>query len=198
MIMMLAFLIFCYLCGAIPFAYIVVRIARGIDIRTVGSGNVGATNAARILGKWGFISVFTLDMLKGLLPLLLVRSVYGESLFLLICTVAIVFGHIYTVFLNFKGGKGVATAAGVYFALAPAELWIALAVFVLVVLLTKMVSAGSVVAAGAMGIIIWIMNDWLALQIFTTIMVLFVIWKHRTNISRILNGTENKIGKKVA
>ena len=108
-----------YFIGSIPFAYIIVKLVKKIDIRTVGSGNAGATNAARVLGKWGFISVFLLDAFKGFLPVFISRHYYGESIITLVVAAVVVLGHTYTVFLGFKGVKGLATGAGVFLALAP-------------------------------------------------------------------------------
>lgn len=185
-----------YFIGAIPFAYIIVKLVKNIDIRTVGSGNAGATNAARVLGKWGFISVFILDALKGFLPVFISLHYYGETFITLVVAAVVVLGHTYTVFLGFKGGKGVATGAGVFLALAPIEIGIALIVFLIVFLATKMVSAGSILGALALLISVCIMSSWFALKVLTAVIVFFVIFKHRSNIVRILKGEENRFVKK--
>lgn len=186
-----------YFLGAIPFAYIIVRLVKKIDIRTVGSGNAGATNAARVLGKWGFISVFILDCLKGFLPVFVSLHYYGESAVTLIAAATVVLGHTYTVFLGFNGGKGVAAGAGVFMALAPIEAAAAVLVFIAVFLITRMVSAGSILGALALLVSVIVMSDWQALKILTAVIVFFVIFKHRSNIVRILKGEENKfLGKK--
>lgn len=186
----------CYLAGSIPSAYVVVKAVRGIDIRTVGSGNVGATNAARVLGKWGFISVFLMDMLKGLIPVILVKQYFPQTTFLLICAMTVVLGHTYTIFLKFKGGKGVATAVGIFIALAPVDILIAAVVFGLLVYIFKMVSLGSVVAAVWLSASVALRSDWMTLKIFTAVIAALVIFKHRSNIGRIIRGEENKIGKR--
>lgn len=185
-----------YFIGAIPFAYIIVKLVKNIDIRTVGSGNAGATNAARVLGKWGFISVFILDALKGFLPVFISYYFYGETVITLVVAAVVVLGHTYTVFLGFKGGKGVATGAGVFLALVPIEIGIALIVFIIVFLATKMVSAGSILGSLALLISVCIMSSWFALKVLTAVIVFFVIFKHRSNIVRILKGEENRFVKK--
>lgn len=185
-----------YFIGSIPFAYIIVKLVKKIDIRTVGSGNAGATNAARVLGKWGFISVFLLDALKGFLPVFISLHYYGQTMITLIVAAVVVLGHTYTVFLGFKGGKGVATGAGVFLALAPAEIGIGLVVFIIVFLATKMVSAGSILASITLLIAVCLMSNWFALKVLTAVIVFFVIFKHRSNIVRIIKGEENKFVRK--
>lgn len=185
-----------YFIGSIPFAYIIVKLVKKIDIRTVGSGNAGATNAARVLGKWGFISVFLLDALKGFLPVFISLHYYGQTMITLIVAAVVVLGHTYTVFLGFKGGKGVATGAGVFLALAPAEIGIGLVVFVIVFLATKMVSAGSILASITLLIAVCLMSNWFALKVLTAVIVFFVIFKHRSNIVRIIKGEENRFVRK--
>lgn len=185
-----------YFIGSIPFAYIIVKLVKKIDIRTVGSGNAGATNAARVLGKWGFISVFLLDALKGFLPVFISLHYYGQTMITLIVAAVVVLGHTYTVFLGFKGGKGVATGAGVFLALAPAEIGIGLVVFIIVFLATKMVSAGSILASITLLIAVCLMSNWFALKVLTAVIVFFVIFKHRSNIVRIIKGEENKFKRK--
>lgn len=185
-----------YFIGAIPFAYIIVKLVKKIDIRTVGSGNAGATNAARVLGKWGFISVFVLDALKGFIPVFISLYFYGQTIVTLVTAAVVVLGHTYTVFLGFKGGKGVATGAGVFLALAPVEIGIGLIVFIIVFLATKMVSAGSILGSLTLLIAVCAMSDWFALKVLTAVIVFFVIFKHRSNIVRIIKGEENRFVRK--
>lgn len=185
-----------YFIGAIPFAYIIVKLVKKIDIRTVGSGNAGATNAARVLGKWGFISVFVLDTLKGFIPVFISLHFYGQTIITLVTAAVVVLGHTYTVFLGFKGGKGVATGAGVFLALAPVEIGIGLIVFIIVFLATKMVSAGSILGSLTLLIAVCAMSDWFALKVLTAVIVFFVIFKHRSNIVRIIKGEENRFVRK--
>lgn len=192
----IALILLAYFMGSIPFAYIIVRAVKGVDIRTVGSGNAGATNAARVLGKWGFVSVFILDLLKGFIPVFLALKLLGTSPLTLLVGLTAILGHTYTVFLSFKGGKGVATAAGVFLAIAPSETAIALAVFIIVFLVTRMVSAGSIFAAAVLFVSVCFISGWPLLKVFTGLVAAFVIFKHRSNIKRILNGTENKFQRK--
>ena len=186
-----------YLGGAIPFGYIVGRM-RGVDIRTVGSKNIGATNVYRSVGHgWGFL-VFALDFAKGVLPALLcslfLATRGGSYAHLPLCAgVASVLGHTFTVFMRFRGGKGVATAFGVFMALAPYPSLLAFAVFVLTVWLSHYISLGSILAAVTLGVAVWFFPASLALRVIACVIALFVILKHRSNISRIVNGCENRI-----
>lgn len=189
--MKLLLLLICYLIGAVPTAYLLVKRVKGIDIRTVGSGNVGATNAARVLGKWGFFAVFAVDMLKGFIPIWFMGKFYPEIV--LFAAVAVLLGHTYTVFLNFKGGKGVATAVGIFLALAPTSLAIAAVCFAVVLYVSRIVSLSSITAATVLAASVVLTDTTFALKIFTIIIAVFVIYKHRSNISRIMKGEENKI-----
>lgn len=197
MIYYLLILIISYFCGAIPFSYLLVRWIKGVDIRDVGSGNVGATNAGRVLGKWGFIAAFLLDMSKAFIPLFIFLNYLEiDNTLILVSAVCIIIGHTYTVFLRFKGGKGVATGVGIFLALSPFNLFIVIVIFLVVIGIFRMVSLGSVTAALSLGILVWLRTDWLGFQIFTTLVVLFVIFKHRSNIKRIIEGNESKIGER--
>lgn len=184
-------LIICYLVGSVPTAYLLVKKLKGVDIRTVGSGNVGATNAARILGKWGFAAVFSADMLKGFIPVWITGMLYPDVV--LIAAVLVVLGHTYTVFLNFKGGKGVATAVGVFLALAPVPLGVAAVAFGVVFYVGRMVSLSSITAAAVLAAAVVLMDTPVSLKIFTVVIAAFVIYKHRTNINRIMKGEETKV-----
>jgi len=195
---LLYIIIICYNIGSIPTAFILVNKLKGIDIRTVGSGNVGASNAGRILGKWGFATVLIIDTLKGFIPAIILKLMYGESDFVIFGALAVIFGHTFTIFLDFKGGKGVATGLGVFLALAPIPVAIAAGVFGVVIFFSRMISLSSIFAAITLGSSIWFFTDWANLKYFTVYVAGMVIVLHRTNISRILKGTENKIGKKSA
>lgn len=187
-----------YLIGAIPFSYLIVKLVKGVDIRTLGSGNVGATNVGRILGFKGFLIAFLLDMMKSYIPLIILKYYFGfNAEYLLIFGVIAILGHTFTVFLNFKGGKGVATAVGVYLAVSPISLGIAFIVFIIVVGLWRMVSLGSIVAGLSLMFAIFYIEHSNIIKIFTALLVIFVIYKHKENIKRIINGTEKKIGERV-
>lgn len=193
--------------GSIPFGFLVAKV-RGIDIRSVGSGNIGATNAMRVLGKPAGITVLLLDAFKGYvavqwlilaLPPLLGPGPEAMGHLRVVAGIFAVLGHNYTCWLKFKGGKGIATTAGVYLALAPWALLVGLIVFLLVVALTRYVSAGSISAAVALPVTVWIMHpDELFLNIVTTALGALAIYKHKSNIQRLMAGTENRLGQKKA
>ena len=195
-----------YLLGSIPTGFLVAR-AKGVDIRTVGSGNIGATNAFRVLGKAAGTAVLIADGLKGyaacawvcdaLLRLFNVPAAEFET-YRTAAGVAAVLGHNYTCWLWFKGGKGIATTAGVYFALAPLAVGIALGTWIVVCLATRFVSIASLAAAVALPTAVWLTKDSVFLGLVTTGLGLLAIFKHKTNIQRLLSGTENRFrfGKK--
>ena len=191
-----------YLLGSIPFGYLMAR-AKGIDIRKVGSGNIGATNAMRVLGKPAGICVLLLDAAKGFgavwLGMWLMTKyhaqVQGET-WQIVAGIAAVLGHNYTCWLKFKGGKGIATTAGVYLALAPWALFTALIVFILALLLSRIVSVASMSAAVALPVAVWLLPHSILLGVVSTALGALAIYKHKSNIQRIMNGTENRLGKK--
>jgi glycerol-3-phosphate acyltransferase PlsY len=203
-----------YLVGSIPFG-LIVGLAKGVDPRTGGSGNIGATNVARLLGKRWFFVVFTLDMCKSLVPMLIASAIahripeeqrdWTIYLLWLLVGFAAVLGHMYSVFLKFKGGKGVATSAGVmlglwpYFTLPGA---IAIGVFLIVFFMWRYISLGSIIGAATVPIaylLIGRARGWpvfesqLPLVIFSVIMAGLIIYKHRANIARLRAGTENRM-----
>jgi len=207
-----------YLLGSIPTGFLVAK-AKGIDIRSVGSGNIGATNTFRMVGKTAGIFVLIVDAAKGfaacflgglICAYLFPQYIFGNSdadsmarafvllkRFGIIAGIFAVLGHNYTCWLKFKGGKGIATTAGVYLALAPLALGIALAVFILAILLTRYVSVGSIAGAIALPTAVWILPQHnLFLGIVTTALGALAIYKHRSNIKRLMQGTESRLGKK--
>ncbi|MCL2064708.1 MAG: glycerol-3-phosphate 1-O-acyltransferase PlsY [Candidatus Cloacimonetes bacterium] len=201
-------LIMAYLVGSIPFAFIYGKVFKKIDIRQHGSGNVGATNVLRVFGTKAGLIVLFLDIFKGFFPVCIMLmliplwsiSIVGEGgyewLPVLVGIFAIL-GHTFSMFLSFKGGKGVATSAGVFLALCPLNFLGAILFFMLVVFLTKYVSLGSILAIIALMISNFMFFDLnIYVKIFTLIMAIFIIYTHRTNIKRLLNGTENKISFK--
>lgn len=196
-----------YLIGSIPTGFLVAK-AKGIDIRSVGSGNIGATNAMRVLGKPAGIFVLLMDALKGYAACTwFVALVFNGfkvapeqvATLQIIAGIGAVLGHNYTCWLKFKGGKGIATTAGVYLALAPWAVLVALAVFILAVLFTKYVSVGSIAAAVALSVTVWVMTPHnLLLGIVTTALGVLAIYKHKGNLQRLRAGTENRLGQKKA
>lgn len=188
------YLILSYLCGSIPFGYIIAKTFKKTDIRKQGSGNTGATNVYRTISKpLGILTLF-LDLLKGFVPVYLV-SLTNPSTYWIVILVALatILGHIFTVFLNFKGGKGVATACGAFLAMNPLAVLICFVSFVIVLVIFKYVSLASIVAAILLPISLYLLNSLSELVIFSCIISLLVIIRHISNIKRLLNGTENKI-----
>jgi len=191
--------VFAYLLGSIPTGFIFGKM-KGIDIRKIGSGNVGATNALRILGTKIGIVTLLIDILKGFLAIYLGKIFVGEpsQIILIILGISVILGHIFTIFLKFKGGKGVATSTGVFLALIPIPLLISLAVFVIAVWLSKYVSLGSILASVTLlltELIINLRNSFadLPLLIFVFLISLFIIVRHKSNIKRIIAGNENRL-----
>ncbi len=206
---LIAVIICSYLLGSIPFGYILVRTFQGVDVRSVGSGNIGATNVARSGGKKLAVATFLLDAFKGWLPVFVVlhRPEIADAVALSLTTVGTIaafsalVGHMYTVWLRFKGGKGVATGLGVFLALAPAAALLALAIFTTLVLVTRYVSLASIVATAAFpAIICWLERDRFspAALLLTSAAAFLVIFRHRQNIGRLWTGTESRVGARKA
>lgn len=190
-----------YLIGSIPASYLIAWYGFGVDLKRVGSGNVGATNAMRSIGPRAGIPAAFLDIAKGTIAVLTAGWILPSggplgSLGLgVACGVAAVLGHTYTLFLGFAGGKGVATGAGVFLALAPMPLLCCLVVFLVVTRFTRYVSLGSIVAALSLPgwILLFSPTDRTALVIISTGMALFIVHRHRANIARLRAGTEAKV-----
>lgn len=206
------YIVLAYLIGSVPFGYLAGKI-NGVDLREHGSHNIGATNAVRVLGKkWG-IPVFICDFLKGFLPLWWVKLQLGGDVaalsegqmgLLLGTMLALVLGHTFTCFLHFRGGKGVATMAGCLVAFQPCVAMAAVGVFVVVLALSRYVSLSSMLAGVAMvaaAVVVYTEDgrvtaaEGMALGMLSLILVL-VVWKHRSNIVRICRGTESKVFSK--
>jgi len=196
-----------YLLGSIPFGYILVRIVRGEDIRLIGSGNIGATNVARKSPALGVLTLL-LDALKGsaavALAYLLSGAVgigptpYGLMSLAALCAVL---GHVFPIWLKFRGGKGVATGLGSFLMIAPTAVLIAAAVFLVVVLASRYVSLGSILAVAAFPVLVWILHQYGGVRtalLFMTGASLLIIAKHHDNIRRLTTGTEHKLGSKAA
>lgn len=193
-----------YLMGSFPTAYLVGKLIRGIDIREHGSGNVGATNTLRVLGTgWGIL-VLVIDIAKGYGAMLVAWKLFtfmgivSPSFGLLMVALSAILGHVFTCFLNFKGGRGVATAAGVFLFLMPIQLLLALGVFIITVAITRYVSLGSIIAAISLFLFeLWtnLINNFASWQFLIAVIavVLFIIVKHKPNMQRLAEGTENQI-----
>jgi glycerol-3-phosphate acyltransferase PlsY len=192
-----------FLVGSIPFGFIAGKM-RGVDLREAGSGNIGATNTERVLGKRAGYTVLALDVIKGLLPVLAARSLFGlSSSWVVAIGLCAVLGHIYSPFVRFRGGKGVATSIGVLFGLSPLVAAVTVIVFVAAVALTRYVSVGSIAGAVTQAILFWVvmrgpMAEVLPYRLFGLFVGFFVIVRHRANIQRLMRGEENRYGKKAA
>jgi len=184
-----------YLLGSIPSSFIAGKIARNIDIRQYGSGNAGATNVLRVLGLKAAIPVFLADVLKGVLATLIGRWMVGETGAALAGFAAIV-GHNWPVFLNFRGGKGIATSFGVLLVLFPLISFILFVAGVIVIAITKYVSLGSITAAVLFPILLAIFGYGWKIVLFGVAVGGLALYRHRSNISRLLEGRENKLGQK--
>lgn len=192
-----------YLLGSIPFGYLLVRIFRKADIRSTGSGNIGATNVARSGAKGLGILTLALDLCKGLAAVLLARHFAPgapglPSDLAMGAAVAAVLGHVFPVWLGFRGGKGVATALGVFFGIGPLVALAALAVFVVTLVFTRLVSLASIIAAVLVPVFaLLLMPDRSPLFVGGFIFIaLVVVLKHHSNIARLKQGTEHKLGEK--
>jgi glycerol-3-phosphate acyltransferase PlsY len=202
-----------YLLGSIPFGYILVRVIRGEDVRHVGSGNIGATNVARKSPALG-IATLALDALKGFLAVTVALAIslqlqvsvaagnlpshvaYWQNLLPALAAVCAIVGHMFPVWLKFKGGKGVATGVGSFLALAPKAVVIALLIFVAVVALSRYVSLGSIAATAAFPAMVWLLYRYKAGPLVMAAVLaaaILIIYRHKENIRRLLAGTEHRL-----
>ena len=188
-----ALLILSYLVGAIPIGFLLVLKLKGIDIRTIGSGNVGSTNVSRAAGPLLGRIVFCLDVLKGLVPPVAAQLLHLDSVWVVLAGLASIVGHVYSVFLNFKGGKGIATSAGVLVGLAPAVFCLEIVIFIGGYMASSMISVGSVLAALALpfAMFLFFPHDKPRLA-FAIVAGGLAIYRHRENLQRLRNGTEPK------
>ena len=193
-----------YLLGAIPTGFIIGKLTKKIDIREFGSGNVGAANAFRVLGIIPGIMTLIIDIAKGLICASIIATYFHRgcsdqfyNLFQIIAGTSSIIGHNWTIFLDFKGGKGVATSAGVFLAIAPIPILLCVAVWGICALITRYISLSSMIAAISLPIFIVIFNFRIGNLVFGIIAAVFVVIRHKGNIERLLHGTENRIGKKV-
>ena len=194
--------IIAYLVGSIPFGYLIVRSKVGADIRETGSGGTGATNVSRRAGKTAGVLTLLLDALKGSAAVLLARVIAGPNAEWLItaAAIAVIVGHIFPVWLGFRGGKGVATGVGVFLVLAPIALLCAGVLFVAIVAATRYVSLGSMVAAATIPLFVWLQSvfvvpvaDLRPLLTAAIVGAALIIYAHRANVGRLAHGTESQI-----
>jgi acyl phosphate:glycerol-3-phosphate acyltransferase len=185
--------LFAYLLGSVPTGFILGSLA-GVDVRKTGSGNVGATNVARVVGKRHGILTLVADIAKGFIPIAVAFSLGLTPTATAFVGIAAFLGHLYPVFLRFQGGKGVATALGVFLGLGPWATLVLMAIFVLVVLATRVVSLSSIVAAAFAPIVFWFFFHSPILTGTSLFIAVLIILRHRGNIQRLLLGTEPRLG----
>jgi glycerol-3-phosphate acyltransferase PlsY len=188
-----AVLVVAYLLGSIPFSYIVARL-RGVDVRTVGSGNVGATNVMRNVGRGPGIVAFALDFLKGSAATMLARAVEPAGVLPALAAATAVVGHVCPVWLGFRGGKGVATGAGAFMPIAPLATVAGLLSFAGTLAATRYVSVASLVGSAALAVTAFVRTGPSAVAWSATAMAVLILWKHRGNLRRIRQGTESRVG----
>ena len=199
MLALLGFLIAAYVLGSTPTSFWVGKGIYGVDLRNEGSGNLGATNTYRVLGWKAAIPVFVVDVMKGWVPVWWFPRLAGtgDAGWAIAFGAAAVLGHVFSFWVGFRGGKGVATSAGVLGALAPVSVAAGLVAWVLVILVTRMVSAGSIAAAVTAPVAAAVAPGVpRSVTVFLAVLGLFIVWAHRSNIKRILAGTEARIGRK--
>jgi len=183
-----------YILGAIPTGYWLGLAWKGVDVRTQGSGNLGATNVFRVLGKGPGVVTLLLDIIKGIIPVVVARYFFPEQPgWALAAGLLAILGHTTSPFVRFRGGKGVATSAGAFAALLPGPTAIALGVFIVTFWLSRYVSLSSMLAAAALMVAAFFWPATRALQIASAAIAVFVMWTHRANIQRLRTGTENRI-----
>ena len=182
-----------YLIGSIPFGYLIVRGRIGADIRQTGSGGTGATNVSRRAGKAAGVVTLVLDALKGAAAVFVASRLTQNDWIVAAAAIAVIVGHIFPVWLGFRGGKGVATGAGVFLVLAPIAVLCAGVVFLAIVFATRYVSLGSMVGAATIPLFVWLQSDSRPLLIAAGLGALLIAFAHRGNIGRLAHGTEARI-----
>ena len=190
--MVVVLMIVAYILGSIPNALWIGKVFKGIDVREHGSKNTGSTNAARVLGAKLGILTLILDISKGAIPTLIATMLLDSSISVILVGICAILGHSFSIFMKFKGGKAVATTVGVFIVLVPGAIWLAAVIFFLVFGITRYVSLSSMI--GAISLPIWIIIFYknIPLTIFGIIIAILIIVRHKSNIQRLLNGTESK------
>ena len=186
-------IIICYLIGSMPFGYIVAKVVKKIDIRDYGSGNIGATNAFRVLGPWLASLVLIGDLLKGFLAIVLFYQLNIDSLFVIILGgLAVIGGHDWSIFLKFKGGKGIATTYGVFLALNPKIALLSVLIWLIVIALTRYASLASILSLSVLVVLMLWFKQPQEYIIFSVIILALALYRHRGNIARLKEGKEKK------
>ena len=191
-------LLISYLLGSIPTGFLIGKYLKNIDLRIIGSGSTGATNVLRNVGKWPALFVFIIDVLKGFLAVKIAHDILSNNFLEVLAGLCAITGHIWPLWLKGKGGKAVATGLGMFIALSWKVGFASFGTFLIVLSISKMVSLSSITAALALPIYMFIYIGFLnnSFTIFSMIVSLLVIWKHKTNINRIFKGTEPRINSK--
>ena len=192
----LILILLAYLVGSIPFGLILSKLFAKRDIRSAGSGNIGATNVMRVLGKKLGVLTLMFDILKGAIFVILAEVVTHSEIWTSLAGLAAFLGHLYPIYLKFRGGKGVATSVGIFLFLAPYALLVDIVIFLLVVYQTRYVSLGSIIAAALLPVILLVFSYSYVYVILAVIMGGFIILRHRDNIQRLKQGRETKFGEK--
>jgi glycerol-3-phosphate acyltransferase PlsY len=191
----ISFIVLSYLLGSIPFGYLIFYFSEGKDIRTLGSGNIGATNVLRSKGKLAGILTLALDILKGALPVIYGRIHFDLPWIILLGALAVLVGHVFPVFLKFRGGKGVASLVGIFLVFYYPALLVFLIVFLITLRLSRFVSLASLLATTALFFcILFTQGAETAMVVF--VMLLLIVFRHRANIQRLMTGSENKFSLK--
>ena len=180
-----------YLLGSIPFGYLLVRLGEGVDIRSIGSGNIGATNVFR-KSRWAGLLTLVLDGAKGYAAVIIARAGGADVTWQAVAALAAIAGHVFSLFLSFRGGKGVAAAAGAYLALAPRPLAASAALFLATVVATRYISLASIVGTAAFPVLAYLTGEPAALVALSGAGSALIVVKHHANIRRLFAGTENK------
>jgi glycerol-3-phosphate acyltransferase PlsY len=186
-------LLVAYLLGAIPFGYLLVKLRTGEDVRSSGSGNIGATNVLRTTGRTAAVATLLLDTGKGYLAVWIAsRLTQGSDLWMSLAALSVMAGHAFPVFLKFKGGKAVASCIGAFLRLSPLPLAVALVIFVVTVAVTRYISLGSVLAAGSLPLAVWLISHPASPILAASLLAgAFIIWRHKSNLQRLRAGTEH-------
>jgi glycerol-3-phosphate acyltransferase PlsY len=189
-----------YVVGSIPWAYIAGRVIKGVDLRKFGSGNLGTTNVLRLLGRPAAVTVYVLDAMKGVVPVTVFPIVFGfvhRGVLAIACGVAAILGHVRPIFLLWHGGgKGVATASGVFLGLTPIATIIALTGFLIVMFTTRIMSLASLTGAAIIPVAVGVIDGWRSPVFGASVVVAgFVGWMHRANIGRLRRGEEPRLGR---
>jgi glycerol-3-phosphate acyltransferase PlsY len=189
----IAVVLFGYLIGSLPTGLIVIRLVKGVDIRSVGSGNIGATNVYRVAGLPTALLVLAVDMVKGALPVFLARSWDRPEAVVVLAGIAAIVGHNWSMFLHFAGGKGIATSFGVLLQLSPTTAAVAASVWAVVAIMTRYSSLASLLAVATVPLVMWRRGEPAAHLSFGALALVFAVYKHKANIARLLRGQELKI-----